>query len=109
MNDGYYVSVLFLDLRGAFDSIDHPVLLCKLSTVGLARNELSLLTTYLCNRRQRVCLCNCLSEAWNALDTSVPQGSRIGPILFTFAVNDVHDSSHHEETTTNNADDPDIP
>ncbi len=77
------VLMVFLDLSAAFDSIDHAILLRRLSMeLGFSDNPVSWLRSYLNNRISRVKVINDLSEPL-ALDFGVPQGSVIGPQLFT--------------------------
>lgn len=91
IQDGFYTAVLFLDLKKAFDSVDHRIIMRKLQKMGLAANELSLISTYLGNRRQLVKMGAYRSTLRNAISIAVPQGSKLGPILFNFSINDIHD------------------
>lgn len=78
------VSILaLLDLSAAFDTIDHGILIERLSTTfGLKGNVLSWFISYLQNRTQCVSINNKLSSPF-PLDYGVPQGSVLGPLLFT--------------------------
>ena len=56
---------LAVDLSKAFDSINHNLLLAKLKAYGLSQSALSLMSSYLLGRKQRVCLhgvCSSYSE-----------------------------------------------
>ena len=74
---------MLLDLSAAFDTVDHGVLLNRLSTsFGVRESALQWFTSYLLNRSQRVSFDQNLSEKFN-LQCGVPQGSCLGPLLFT--------------------------
>ena len=71
-----------LDLSAAFDTVDHDVLLADLFSCGIREDAHSLLKSYLTNRFQRTSVGASLSEPVH-LQFGVPQGSVLGPILFT--------------------------
>ena len=74
---------MLLDLSAAFDTFDHGVLLNRLSTsFGVRGSVLQWFTSYLLNRSQRVSFDQNLSEKFK-LQCGVPQGSCLGPWLFT--------------------------
>ena len=76
-------ALVLLDLSAAFDTIDHTILLHRLENwFGVSGVALQLLTSYLCGRTQSVIINNhcCPTEP---LVTGVPQGSVLGPLLFT--------------------------
>ena len=80
---GKPVALVLLDLSAAFDTIDHSNLLNRLkSCFGFTGNALKWFTSYMADRKQCVKIEDVLSEAKN-LDYGVPQGSVLGPVLFT--------------------------
>lgn len=81
--DGGLISCLvLLDYTKAFDTIDHSVLLSVLRSIGLGDEAVGLMASYVRGRRQVVRLGESVSADME-LSRGVPQGSVIGPILFT--------------------------
>ena len=79
-----------LDLSSAFDTIDHHLLLERLRTMfGVTGSALNWLRSYLTDRTQLVKQGDDLSAPM-LLQTGVPQGSVLGPILFTPFISPVH-------------------
>ena len=74
--------LVLLNLSAAFDTVDHDVLLTDLLSCGIREDAHSLLESYLTNRFQRTSVGASLSEPVH-LQFGVPQGSVLGPILFT--------------------------
>jgi len=76
-------ALVLLDLSAAFDTIDHGILLKRLSSFyGISGSALNLLSSYLSNRTQSVCIDSSLTPP-SPMPTGVPQGSVLGPLLFT--------------------------
>ncbi|PIK38386.1 putative RNA-directed DNA polymerase from mobile element jockey-like [Apostichopus japonicus] len=83
IDDGKAVALVLLDLSAAFDTIDHSILLNRLRNVyGITGNALKWMTSYLQNRRQSVIIDN-IKSAPLLLKYGVPQGSVLGPKLYT--------------------------
>lgn len=82
----YFVSI-FVDLKKAFDTIDHTILLKKLSKYSIRGVAHKLVSSYLENRKQYVQINNVKSES-HYIQCGVPQGSVPGPKLFILYSND---------------------
>ena len=80
------VGTVFVDLSKAFDMIDHSQLLAKLYGYGMRGKELMWLENYLRGRKQRVLACG-EKSVWSSIGKGVPQGSILGPLLFTVFAN----------------------
>ena len=87
---GIPVDILFLDYQKAFDTVPHQRLLKQIESFGISDKALKWIQSFLNNRRQRVRVNNETSE-WKPVLSGIPQGSILGPILFTLYVNDIPD------------------
>lgn len=87
-NNNEYVIGIFLDIRKAFDCINHSMLLDKLENIGIRGNVLAWFKDYLSNRIQKVKVNNVWSTNTGLLDIGVLQGSIIGVLLFLIYIND---------------------
>ena len=80
--------MILVDLQKVFDTIDHEILLKKLSAIGFSNHTIGWLKSYLSNQLFRVNLENCYSDPFN-ITCGVPQESILGPLLFLIYVNDM--------------------
>jgi hypothetical protein len=83
-----YTIGLFLDMSKAFDSINHETLLKKMDYYGIRGVALKWLNSYLTNREIKVNYKNVLSDNY-LLEYGTPQGSVLGPLLYTILTNDM--------------------
>lgn len=91
LDRGMYCAAILVDLRRAFDSVRHDVLLHKLSHLGFSSASCALLSSYLCDRTQFVDLRGHQSQCL-PVTLGVPQGSCIGPLAFLCYINDLERS-----------------
>ena len=92
MDNGEFSCGVFIDLKKAFDTVNHEILLAKLDNYGIRGVFNSCLRSYLTDRKQTTEVNNVVSQAESTL-CGVPQGSVLGPLLFLLYINDIYKSS----------------
>ena len=94
---GQYNLEVFIDLRKAFDTVNHDILLCKLYHYGIKSAELKWYKSYLSDRRQ-YCSISGHDSNFSHGTTGIPQGSSLSPLLFLVYVNDLPNAVHDNLT-----------
>ena len=82
MDNGKINIAVFVDLKKAFDTVDHDILLGKLKFYGIFKNELSWFQSYLFNRTQQSFVNGAVSST-RTLKCCVPQRLYFGPIIIS--------------------------
>lgn len=82
------IAITFLDLAKAFDTVNYEILLNKLYNYGIRGKAHKLIANYLSDRMQQVRIEGTISD-FEKINTGVPQGTILGPLLFIIYVNDL--------------------
>ena len=88
MDLGKLVGLVFIDLKKAFDTVDHKILCKKLEFYGVKERELSWFKSYLTNRK-KFCRVNGVYSEIGDIEVGVPQGLCLGPLLILVYINDL--------------------
>ena len=92
LDKGNIPTNIYIDLSKAFDTLDHSILLHKLSHYGINGVAFKLLKCYLSNRKQYVHIGSSRSK-FTPIELGVPQGYILDPLLFIIYINDITSSS----------------
>ncbi|KAI8517678.1 hypothetical protein Bbelb_036950 [Branchiostoma belcheri] len=84
---GHVSTLVLTDFTRAFDGVHHPTAINKLLTLGVRRSIIPWICSFLSNRQQRVKYQGTTSE-WLTLSCGVPQGTKLGPLVFLALIND---------------------
>lgn len=80
---------IFIDLKKAFDTVSHKILLSKLKDIGVTGKAYEVFKSYLTDRSQVVKINNHQSDP-QLITCGIPQGSILGPLLFLIYVNNIY-------------------
>ena len=88
IDNGKFGCGIFIDLKKAFDTVNHDILISKLEHYGIRGSLLKWFKSYLSNRTQYV-FCNGVKSDIAHITCGVPQGSVLGPLLYLLYINDL--------------------
>ena len=101
VDTGQLTGACLLDMSSAFDVVNHGLLLEKLAYYGFSEQIIMWIKSYLSGRRQCVSIGGCLSKFLD-VDSGVPQGSILGPLLYTIFTNELPEVLFDDRKTSEN-------
>ena len=100
LNDRKHVTTIFIDLKKAFDTVNHEILLNKLQKIGIRGIAYQWIKSYISHRTQYTKIDHTNSDT-EELTVGLPQGSKLSPILYLIYVNDINKFSQSNSINLN--------
>ena len=94
LDEESYAISIFLDLSKAFNTVNHSILLSKLDVYGIRDIENQWFRSYLNKRKQKVFV-NGVESDFLQVNSGVPQGSILGPVIFLVYINDFVNATNY--------------
>lgn len=89
-----HTATLFVDLRKAFETVQHEILITKLQKININYDAIALIKDFLNNRKQQVYINNTNSKIKN-IKCGVPQGSKLAALFYIIFINDIFETRFH--------------